>query len=223
MAKEMGLNPRSLIKNIPSKSEQWKSPVKDWIRDMYQKRQEKSAKKKARKEQKKKSINKGEGDNNNCLYTLDIFIISGQMTEKFIKENPVISRTIQIQGNQTLEQLHRAIFDAFGREDEHMYEFQFGEGPMDPNGKRYVLPMTLTEPVSKLQKPAGDITSTAIKALDLKIDQAFGYWFDFGDDWWHQINVVSIGNTVSKGKYPKLTKHVGKNPPQYIDWDNKQK
>ena len=51
MAKEMGLNPRSLIKNIPLQSEQWKLPVKEWIRQMYQKRQEKAAKKKARKEQ----------------------------------------------------------------------------------------------------------------------------------------------------------------------------
>lgn len=49
MAKEMGLNPRSLIKNIPSKSEQWKSPVKDWIHEMYQKRQEKAAKRKLHK------------------------------------------------------------------------------------------------------------------------------------------------------------------------------
>lgn len=48
MAKEMGLNPRSLIKNIPSKSEPWKLPVKDWIHEMYQKRQEKATKKKAR-------------------------------------------------------------------------------------------------------------------------------------------------------------------------------
>ena len=51
MAKEMGLNPRSLIKNIPSKSEAWKLPVKDWIREMYEKRQDKAAKKKSRKEQ----------------------------------------------------------------------------------------------------------------------------------------------------------------------------
>ena len=51
MAKEMGLNPRSLIKNIPSKSKQWKQPVKYWIRQLYQKRQDKSVKKKARKEQ----------------------------------------------------------------------------------------------------------------------------------------------------------------------------
>ena len=59
MAKEMGINPRSLIKNIPNKSEQWKAPVKDWIHDMYAKRQAKAAqkaKRKAMNEQKKTSI-----------------------------------------------------------------------------------------------------------------------------------------------------------------------
>ena len=45
----MGLNPRSLIKNIPNKSEPWKAPVKDWLHDMYDKRQEKSRKKAERK------------------------------------------------------------------------------------------------------------------------------------------------------------------------------
>ncbi|MDF2989074.1 MAG: hypothetical protein K0R50_4584 [Eubacterium sp.] len=38
MAKEMGLNPKSLIKNIPNKNEQWKTPVKIWVRDMYEDR-----------------------------------------------------------------------------------------------------------------------------------------------------------------------------------------
>jgi len=54
MAKEMGLNPRSLIKNIPSKSEQWKAPVSVWIQDMYEERQAKATKKKALKEQNEK-------------------------------------------------------------------------------------------------------------------------------------------------------------------------
>ncbi len=47
MAKEMGLNPRSLIKNIPNKREPWKAPVKEWVRDMYEDRQAKAAKKAA--------------------------------------------------------------------------------------------------------------------------------------------------------------------------------
>ncbi len=37
-AKELGLVPRSLIKNIPSPKQQWKAPVKDWIRDLYSRR-----------------------------------------------------------------------------------------------------------------------------------------------------------------------------------------
>ncbi len=38
MAKEMGLNPKSLIKNIPNKKQQWKAPVQVWIQDMYEDR-----------------------------------------------------------------------------------------------------------------------------------------------------------------------------------------
>jgi hypothetical protein len=36
MAKEMGLNPLSLIKNIPSPQQRWKAPVEEWVRDMYE-------------------------------------------------------------------------------------------------------------------------------------------------------------------------------------------
>ena len=45
MAKELGINPRTMIKNIPSKAEKWKAPVDVWIREMYDKVKEKSAKK----------------------------------------------------------------------------------------------------------------------------------------------------------------------------------
>jgi len=48
MAKEMGLSPRSLIKNVPPKSEPWKAPVKTWVREMYEKRQAKAANRKQR-------------------------------------------------------------------------------------------------------------------------------------------------------------------------------
>jgi hypothetical protein len=76
------------------------------------------------KQQEKKQPARKTGDNR--LYTLDVFIINGPMTRSFVKKNRVISRTIQIRGDQTLEDLHHAIFYAFGREDEHMYEFQVG-------------------------------------------------------------------------------------------------
>lgn len=163
------------------------------------------------------------GARDNRLFTLDVSIIGGPVTEEFAKHNPTISRTIQIKAAQTLEDLHYAIFDAFDREEEHMYEFQFGKGPGDRNAKRYVLPMEMRGGLFGMfgrdRSIAGDLTRTTIGALDLKVGQSFGYWFDFGDDWWHQIDVLAIEEQAPNGKYPRVTKRVGASPPQYPDWD----
>ena len=50
LAKRLGLNPRSLIKNIPNKSEPWKAPVNVWLHEIDAKRQKKSEQKRKRKE-----------------------------------------------------------------------------------------------------------------------------------------------------------------------------
>ncbi|WP_407271167.1 hypothetical protein [Radiobacillus sp. PE A8.2] len=36
MAKELGMTPKSLLKNIPSSNQQWKATVKVWVRDLYE-------------------------------------------------------------------------------------------------------------------------------------------------------------------------------------------
>ncbi|WP_235848376.1 hypothetical protein [Litchfieldia alkalitelluris] len=36
MAKQLGMTPKSLIKNIPTKDQKWKAPVKLWVRDLYE-------------------------------------------------------------------------------------------------------------------------------------------------------------------------------------------
>ena len=48
LAKRLGLNPRSLVKNIPSKSEPWKVPVSVWLHEIEAKRQKKAAQKQRR-------------------------------------------------------------------------------------------------------------------------------------------------------------------------------
>jgi len=148
------------------------------------------------------------------IYELEVSLFSGPVTEEFAEANPVVSRTIQIRGDQTLARLHDAIFDAFDREEEHMYEFQVGgKRPMDRKAKRYVLPE------GDDGDSAGVVTRTTLDALGLKKGQSFGYWFDFGDDWWHQISVVAIHDGPGSGKYPRVTAKVGESPPQYPDWD----
>jgi hypothetical protein len=154
------------------------------------------------------------------VYTLEVCILEGPMREEFIRKNRVISRTIQIRGDQTLEELHYAIFDAFDREEEHMYEFQIGgKSPMDPKARRYVMASIIEDK----SKPAGYVSHTTLGSLGLQADDAFGYWFDFGDDWWHQINVLAIDEKAHpRRKYPKVIKRVGESPPQYANWDEEE-
>lgn len=94
-----------------------------------------------------------------CLFTLEVFLIGGPISEKCAKKDPVISRTIQMLDEATLD------------------------------------------------------------SLGLEEGRSFGYWFDFGDDWWHQANVEAIDDKVPTGKFPKVTKRVGKSPPQYSEED----
>ncbi len=153
------------------------------------------------------------------LYTLEVALYDGPITRKFAKANPVVARTIRIRGDQTLEHLHYAIFDSFEREEEHMYEFQVGgKGPHDEAARCYVLPQAYDRH-DPGQARGGDLTRTTIAALRLQVGDVFGYWFDYGDDWWHQINVLAIDEAVPKGKYPRVTARVGASPPQYINWD----
>lgn len=49
LAKRLGLNPRSLTKNIPNKREPWKAPVSAWLHEIDEKRQKKTAQKQKRK------------------------------------------------------------------------------------------------------------------------------------------------------------------------------
>jgi hypothetical protein len=89
-----------------------------------------------------------------------------------------------------------------------------------------MMPQTAFESVSFEREmgddnpPAGRVDQTTLDSLGLKENRSFGYWFDFGDDWWHQIDVTAIADETPKGKLPKVIKKVGQNPPQYTDADD---
>lgn len=48
MAKQLGMTPKSLMKNIPAKSQQWKAPVREWIRELHEEKFGKSQPAKAK-------------------------------------------------------------------------------------------------------------------------------------------------------------------------------
>lgn len=132
------------------------------------------------------------------LWVLAVFLSDGPFGKKF--SGKVIQRVIEIRGDQTLEDLHETIFNAYDRWDDHLYEFQFGKRPFDPAGPNIDY------------ERAG---ATRLDDLRLKVHRAFGYWFDFGDNWYHQIQVERVEQAIPTVDYPRIIKRVGKSPPQY--------
>ena len=169
---------------------------------------------------KKKKIIRRKGRRHR-LYELEVELLGGRVTEVFFEKNPDVRRTIQIRGDQTMDALHEAIFEAFDRDDEHMYEFEIGgKRPMDPKARRYVHPYAMEdEDVYGVYEKTRDASRTTIDSLELRVRRCFLYWFDFGDDWWHKITVRAIHDDAPPGRYPKVTQRIGESPPQYPDWD----
>jgi hypothetical protein len=197
----------------------WDRDVFDFDREGYIRKKEEERKKRVEMERKRKLRSKygrkvlsriGDGKSN--LYTLTVYLIQGPLPEGF---EELVSRTIQIRGDQTLEDLHHAIFKAFDRWEEHMYEFLLGEGPFDRSAV-YSLPFW-TDP--EVEDSLGSVKDTTIDSLGLEEGRAFGYRFDFGDEWLHQIDVVGIDENESSEKYPRIIDRTGKSPPQYPDID----
>ncbi len=144
------------------------------------------------------------------LYVLGVCLTAGPVSKAF--HGKQVFRVIEIRGDQTLAQLHLAIFNAYDRFDEHVFEFQFGRRPFDPDGPNYGIVSLPDE-----RNQAGDARETMLDDLALKPDRVFGYRFDFGDEWFHQIDVVRVERAIATVSYPRVIKRVGKSPPQYLD------
>jgi hypothetical protein len=147
------------------------------------------------------------------VYSLKAYLTGGLVSSAYNGQE--ISRTIQILGHQTLHDLHKAIFKAFDRFDEHLYEFNLGKGPND-GSKRYLYGGGWDSKSTKGKNPE----TTTIDVLKLRTGRRFGYTFDLGDNWEHVIEVVSVEETAPKGTYPRVTTKVGASPPQYPDEDD---
>jgi len=144
------------------------------------------------------------------LYVVSTFLLNGPIGPEFA--NKEISRVIEIRGDQTLEQLHDSIFQAYDRSDQHPYEFQFGKRPFDPDGPKYRGPSPQPS-----KKGNGDASTTKLDDLNLEPGRGFGYWFDFGDNWYHQVQIDRIEKAIPTVTYPRIIKRVGKSPPQHRD------
>lgn len=131
-----------------------------------------------------------------------------------------VTRTIALRGDQTLDDLHEAIFAAFDRFDAHLYSFYFSKAPSrrsttGPRPKEYTAPQMFDEPDASDDERRFDASATRLDDLRLKPGQKFEYLFDFGDSWWHEGTVEAVNPSVPRARYPQIRASRGISPPQY--------
>ncbi|MBR1443689.1 MAG: hypothetical protein IJ583_09175 [Firmicutes bacterium] len=94
-----------------------------------------------------------------------------------------VYRVFEISGENTLDDLCRAILDYFEFYDEHMYEFSM-------KNKMYEYGNYVSQ--SEYDEPSTDI---ALDKLGLAKGQKFLFHYDFGDDWAFTVNVQKISES----------------------------
>lgn len=133
-------------------------------------------------------------------------------------------RRIAARGDQTLDDLHWACYDAFDRYDEHLYSFYFpppgsrGRAALR-NAVEYTHPFNAQEGDLFSDLPLNNAVETPLASLNLVPGQRFLYLFDFGDAWWHEWTVEQTDAPRERGKYPRILERRGDSPPQYPDFE----
>lgn len=125
-----------------------------------------------------------------------------------LRDRPDIWRIIDIKGTQMLSSLHKAIFKAFDRFEEHQYSFFLSSKPYD-RGREYSSPGIGDDGTVNLA------SRIRIDSVELYSGRKFLYLFDYGDEWWHEVELMSVTERVTRAKYPRVVKKQGKSPRQY--------
>ena len=126
-----------------------------------------------------------------------------------------ISRTFEIEGTDSLYDLHMEIQRGFDWDNDHMFSFFLSDRIWDRQSEYSANPQGEHVPSNfgDMSKPAGE---TEIEDLLLEKGTVFKYLFDYGDEIVHNIKVVEIyENEDLTALFPKLIESVGEAPPQY--------
>ncbi|MCX6007121.1 MAG: tetratricopeptide repeat protein, partial [Chloroflexi bacterium] len=116
-----------------------------------------------------------------------------------LRDKPDIWRIIDIKENQMLSSLHKAIFKAFNRFEEHQYSFFLSNRPYDKESE-YHSPGLKADEDDKLA------SRIRIDSIPLYGGSKFLYLFDYGDQWWHEVELLKVTKRVTRASYPRVIK-----------------
>lgn len=132
-----------------------------------------------------------------------------------------VSRRIEIRGDQTLIDLHEALFGAFGWWEEHLFAFWLSGEFWGDRASEYGHPLTTENDVMAPYSdgPRAKSADVRIDRLKLERDQPLAYIFDFGDEWRVELKLADV-RVIDADPYPRVIESRGEAPPQYPEFDD---
>ena len=126
-----------------------------------------------------------------------------------------VFRTIEIEDEDTLYDLHCEIQRAFDWDNDHLYSFYMSNEVGDMQSEYAGDPMG-GDVDSALFRAPRSAAQTELRDLGLEQGNQFKYLFDYGDDLIHTVEVLNIQDRTVEGvKYPRVVEKMGEPPPQY--------
>lgn len=128
------------------------------------------------------------------------------------------TRTLLVPQSTNMRQLHFIIQDAMGWLNAHLFEFTDAK-------VRSSLSIGMPDEFDDdfgLDSSAQKLDAHNVKLkgtfLEENNGKAFWYWYDFGDDWWHQISFLKVSQKDLKSfkDAPLCLKAQGKCPPEDV-------
>jgi hypothetical protein len=151
-----------------------------------------------------------------------------------LRHDKRVWRKIEILGSQTLDDLHKAIQEAYGFDADHLYSYFMSGKAWDHSGYEYHHPDAAPQtPITKKMRtlmsmirgsypePRLPATKMRIQSLNLKPKQKFLYLFDYGDQWQFEAEFIKEG-TSENTHYPRIIDLRGESPQQYADLDEEE-
>ena len=112
---------------------------------------------------------------------------------------PDVWRVFEFSARHTLLDVHDAIQDAFELDDDHPFAFY-------TSGRHWDRASEISH-----EKAA----RVRLFQLEPVPGKRFSYVFDFGDELWHELEVVAASESAAGPEAPLLIESVGASPPQY--------
>lgn len=124
---------------------------------------------------------------------------------------PPVWRDLELQGELTLDIVHRHLQLAMGWQDSHLHRFWRGPYAYRPEEPRFLTPFDVDE------------GEEGIEESEVRLDQVLrdpgdtlGYLYDFGDDWLHTLHLEEVRPATGDEPPARCLDGAGAGPPEDI-------